>query len=291
MMGSSEDWDADDKDEGKTPLATARPSSALCMRCCSYYERVVGVLLPIAGLVDLCVGALSNWAWGIFVGIVSIILGCSVGYKHLAASYSPARNRSMKTAVHVLLTTAANVIMPYVLLTAIVQSIPQGKQAQWVELQRDGFPTACAPAAQNCVRLGNGTDIYAAGKSTDMKAPVLGGSRAQVLGQVKAWVDSKGGSVVFQSDNVMRATFTTLLMGFTDDVAVHVYCLADSRSELNLQSQSRLGVGDMGVNAQRLQSLITHLKISCPSPIQGVQIGELSGRRAGGPSCDAQCTG
>ena len=32
------DWDADDKDEGKTPLATARPSSALCMRCCSYYE-------------------------------------------------------------------------------------------------------------------------------------------------------------------------------------------------------------------------------------------------------------
>ena len=32
------DWDADDKDEGKMPLATARPSSALCMRCCSYYE-------------------------------------------------------------------------------------------------------------------------------------------------------------------------------------------------------------------------------------------------------------
>ena len=37
---------------------------------------------------------------------------------------------------------------------------------------------------QNCVRLGNGTDIYAAGATTDMTPPILPAPTTAVLDQV-----------------------------------------------------------------------------------------------------------
>ena len=97
-----------------------------------------------------------------------------------------------------------------------------------------------------------------------MVPPVLSGSRAQVLEQVQAWVLNQGGRVVFRSPTVVRAIFVTPYMGYTDDLAATASCLPDLRTQVNLQSQSRLGIGDMGVNARRLQSMIDFLKYACP---------------------------
>ena len=231
-------------------------------------QRVVAVLLPLAGLVDLSLGAAAGWGWGIFLGLLGLALGMCVGYKVYQAVYqrapAEANDKSLIAVAMTAVQRFACMVFPYVLLTALVQAVPQGRRPQWAGLQRDGFPTACRAEARNCVHLGNGTDIYAAGKETDMVPPVLGGSRAQVLDQVQAWVWNQGGRVVFRSPTVVRATFVTTFMGYQDDLAAAASCLPDAHTLVNLQSQSRLGVGDMGVNARRLESLISFLQAECP---------------------------
>ena len=42
------------------------------------------------------------------------------------------------------------------------------------------FPTQCRVHARNCVRMANGSDIYAPGLDTNLGPPVISGSRAQV---------------------------------------------------------------------------------------------------------------
>ena len=42
------------------------------------------------------------------------------------------------------------------------------------------FPTQCRLHARNCVRMANGSDIYASGLDTNLRPPVISGSRAQV---------------------------------------------------------------------------------------------------------------
>lgn len=177
-----------------------------------------------------------------------------------------------------------------------IQIVPQTSQPHWRALRDDGFPTSCPEAARNCVRLGNGTDVYAAGKSTDMVAPRLGGSRSQVIDSIEAWVQGEGGVIVFRSDHVVRAVFTTLLMGYRDDFAALVFCDGTSRSVANFQSQSRLGVGDMGANAARLARLLDVLKGVCPDDMPGLSIDVKGGSSREGtegedPACDAKCLG
>ena len=151
-----------------------------CGVCCSYYERVVAVLLPICGLLNLSFASSIGWTWGIVVGFFGLLLGSAVMYRVYSAMIKSAivHNRSHKAAMLVLVTTVADVVFPYMLTTAMIQAMPQGRYPQWPGLRKDGFPTACRPAARNCVRLGNDTDVYA---SDNLKAPVLGGSRVQVL--------------------------------------------------------------------------------------------------------------
>jgi uncharacterized protein (DUF1499 family) len=186
------------------------------------------------------------------------------------------------------------------------QIVPQTSQPHWPALRDDGFPTSCPDGARNCVRLGNGTDVYAAGKSTDMVAPQLGGSSSQVINSIEAWVRGEGGVIVFRSDRVVRAIFTTLLMGYRDDFAALVFCDETAHSVANFQSQSRLGIGDMGTNAARLARLLDVLKGVCPvDPVDrpGIRIDEMGRRSWEGsakPSllstasdrpCDAKCMG
>jgi len=238
-------------------------------------QRVVTVLLPVSGVVDLAVGVEVGWGWGIMLGLMSLAMSMALAYK-IKESYKvhqAADSKRVPAQAHykslIKLALAATqrfacVVFPYIFLTALVQVVPQGRQPQWLGLRIDGFPTGCRAGAQNCVRLGNGTDIYAASKQTDMVTPVLSGSRAQVLEQVHAWVLNQGGRVVFRSPTVVRAIFVTPYMGYTDDLAATASCLPDLRTQVNLQSQSRLGISDMGVNARRLQSMIDFLKDACP---------------------------
>tara|TARA_R110002073_G_scaffold86729_6_gene206043 strand:- start:6249 stop:6986 length:738 start_codon:yes stop_codon:yes gene_type:complete len=73
-----------------------------------------------------------------------------------------------------------------------------------------------------------------------------------------AIADQLGWEVVWQNPDAWRfeAVDTTAIMGFKDDVAVRIRSTADG-SVVDLRSVSRVGVGDIGANAQRIRAFQT----------------------------------
>jgi uncharacterized protein (DUF1499 family) len=57
----------------------------------------------------------------------------------------------------------------------------------------------------------------------------------------------------------IEATDKTMLMGYTDDVAVEIGG-DDTRAEINLRSVSRYGPHDLGANAERIRAFIEEMK-------------------------------
>ncbi|HBX73347.1 MAG TPA: DUF1499 domain-containing protein [Halieaceae bacterium] len=73
-----------------------------------------------------------------------------------------------------------------------------------------------------------------------------------------AIAEQLGWEVVWQDPDAWRfeAVDTTAIMGFKDDVAVRIRSTADG-SVVDLRSVSRVGVGDIGANAQRIRAFQT----------------------------------
>lgn len=55
------------------------------------------------------------------------------------------------------------------------------------------------------------------------------------------------------------AVARTLLMGFADDVTIRIAPSAPGRSRVDIRSASRVGLGDLGVNAARIEAFATEL--------------------------------
>ena len=74
-----------------------------------------------------------------------------------------------------------------------------------------------------------------------------------LLQQLQQAVESMPGSrIVEASDSYLYATFTTRLMGYTDDLE----CLIDATS-LHCRSASRVGRSDLGANKKRVNQLLS----------------------------------
>ncbi|HAN28845.1 MAG TPA: DUF1499 domain-containing protein, partial [Haliea salexigens] len=73
-----------------------------------------------------------------------------------------------------------------------------------------------------------------------------------------AIAEQLGWEVVWQDPDAWRfeAVDTTAIMGFKDDVAVRIRSTAEG-SVVDLRSVSRVGVGDIGANAQRIRAFQT----------------------------------
>ena len=61
------------------------------------------------------------------------------------------------------------------------------------------------------------------------------------------------------ADGIIEATDTTALMGFKDDIVVRVR-EENGETAVDVRSVSRVGVGDMGVNAERIQEFLDRLR-------------------------------
>jgi len=156
---------------------------------------------------------------------------------------------------------ATDVLLFYSLLLIVVQVI--ASSPVWPGTRADGFPTACPVKSQNCVRIGNTTqDSYAAG---GLAAPFqLKGSAAQAMVVLERVVAVLGGRVVEKrKGTLLRAEFTTFTMGFTDDLCLLLSCAPGGQVMVAMQSESRLGIVDLGVNLGRVTKLTQALTAAC----------------------------
>lgn len=111
---------------------------------------------------------------------------------------------------------------------------------------RDGTLAPC-PGSPNCVHTGmrhpDGTEgMYLTGSATG----------AELMDRLRAEVESMPRTTVVESaSGYLRAEATSLIFRFVDDLEL----LVGVDGELIVRSESRVGEGDLGANARRVETL------------------------------------
>jgi uncharacterized protein (DUF1499 family) len=87
----------------------------------------------------------------------------------------------------------------------------------------------------------------------------------QTFEQALATAQDEGWEIVaaVPSDGRIEATDTTLWWGFKDDVVIRIR-QGDSGSRLDIRSKSRVGIGDVGTNAARIEAFLEELEERVP---------------------------
>lgn len=116
---------------------------------------------------------------------------------------------------------------------------------------------------------------YPGGKSAQMQraaypdlAPLkLAHPPAKAYAYALAAVKDKGWTIVSSApeEGRIEATATSLLYGFTDEVAIRVQAV-DGGSQVDVRSRSRLGKIDRGTNAKRIRAYLADLQKRASEP-------------------------
>lgn len=111
------------------------------------------------------------------------------------------------------------------------------------------FPEDCPPTP-NCTRV---ADFNVRGEGLH---PVhLNTTLEQLHSAIVQWIEEQPRSEILTDNGTfVHAKFLSFFFRFPDDVYIHLFC-DGNQATFWVQSQSRLGSGDLGVNEKRVQSL------------------------------------
>ncbi|NDF22478.1 MAG: DUF1499 domain-containing protein [Euryarchaeota archaeon] len=117
------------------------------------------------------------------------------------------------------------------------------------------LPGNCPLDSQNCAGFG----IW--GHRTNHPEPVpYPGSIEDAISTAMDWATKLDRATILHSnDTNIHVVDTSLLLRFDDDVFIHVECL-DGTTLVHARSSSRIGVSDLNVNPNRLDTLVAHLE-------------------------------
>ncbi|KAL4857462.1 hypothetical protein ACK3TF_002330 [Chlorella vulgaris] len=239
---------------------------------------VLGIAYICIGLVNLCLAALWRFYLGIALGFGLAKMGTSLCGMTLASRPPPPPARGCfgwaKNSGRRLLMWGAGkvqalfymfrwVIYLYgtiVLLMVIIHvSSP--------DYRYSGFPLECPPDKQwGCSRIAESNPHGA----RHLQPLHLAASMPDVQAWVAAWVGEQGQARLLRDTRpgFLHARILTFFFGFADDLMVSLRCNDKGQVVIEVQSQLRLGMSDMGVNGRRNEKFMLQLS-------QAVQQGAL----------------
>jgi len=105
------------------------------------------------------------------------------------------------------------------------------------------MPEGCPDDSQNCARMMMGLD----------------GTTEEVHAAAMSWIDSQPRTEVeVQTETTSHTVFRTPWMLYPDDFFIQTGC-TENGTWIQIHSESRLGIGDRGVNQQRIDALLDHI--------------------------------
>ena len=105
------------------------------------------------------------------------------------------------------------------------------------------MPSQCPEGSRNCAQT----------------MMVFDGSPEAVHTAAMDWIESQNRvTVIEESESTSHTVFRTKWMMFPDDFYIESGCTAN-QTWIQIHSESRLGIGDMGVNQNRIDALLDHL--------------------------------
>lgn len=106
------------------------------------------------------------------------------------------------------------------------------------------MPSQCPEGSRNCAQ----------------EMLVFEGSPESVHSAAMDWIESQNRvTIIEDAESSAHVVFRTKWMMFPDDLFIETGCSAN-QTWIQIHSEARLGVGDMGVNQNRINALLEHLE-------------------------------
>jgi uncharacterized protein (DUF1499 family) len=124
----------------------------------------------------------------------------------------------------------------------------------------DAFPAGC-PHESNCTRV---ADQNVRGEGL---APMrIAAARDDVQAALLEWLEEQPRTRILNSqDDFVHAVQRTVFFRFPDDFTFQLYCEGDE-TVIQVQSQSRLGTNDLGVNEKRVRDFYEDFDATALAP-------------------------
>ena len=117
---------------------------------------------------------------------------------------------------------------------------------------------SCPEGSANCAHLGGNANYR-----MDASTTILDRSMEEIRSELTDYITEYDCEILVEdaSDSVYYVHFVehTPFWQFPDDVLVSIEQIDEGTVEIELHSQSRLGLGDMGVNPERLERIYNQL--------------------------------
>lgn len=124
------------------------------------------------------------------------------------------------------------------------------------------MPERCPEDSANCARIAHDGTSYRIGSS---QAISIEATPSEVQVEIEKWLDEQfSGGVLYSNVNDDNTTFIhgvdrTSFWFFPDDVYTEITCDNSGKTLVTLQSESRLGIGDLNKNPERVSDLMEYL--------------------------------
>ncbi|RMG22037.1 MAG: DUF1499 domain-containing protein [Methanobacteriota archaeon] len=116
------------------------------------------------------------------------------------------------------------------------------------------FPEDCPPTP-NCTRV---AEFNVRGEG--LRPLKLNATLREVHDAILNWIDVQPRTEILRDNGTfIHAKFLSFVFRFPDDLYVQLFCVGNQTS-FWVQSQSRLGRGDLNVNEERVQSLFSFIE-------------------------------
>ena len=124
------------------------------------------------------------------------------------------------------------------------------------------MPERCPENSANCARIAHDGTSYRIDSSEGIS---IEGTPSEVQAEIENWLNEQfSGGVLYSNVNNENSTFIhgvdrTPFWFFPDDVYTEITCDSSGKTLVTLQSESRLGIGDLNKNPERISDLMEHL--------------------------------
>lgn len=124
------------------------------------------------------------------------------------------------------------------------------------------MPEKCPESSANCARVAYDGTAY---RTEDVQSLSIKAPSTEVQLEIEKWLNEQfSGGVLYSNVDENNHTFIhgvdrTVFWFFPDDVYAGISCDNSENTLITLQSESRLGIGDLNKNPERLADLIIHL--------------------------------
>ena len=120
------------------------------------------------------------------------------------------------------------------------------------------FMEACTEGSANCAHLGGNADYR-----MDASSTIIDRSMDEIRSELTDYMTEYDCEILVEDDSdssyYVHFVERTPFWLFPDDVLVSIEQIDEDTVEIELHSQSRLGVGDLGVNPERLDRIYDQL--------------------------------